>query len=228
MLSANDKPANGLSPLVFSHLSKPTPKTDYRMPLNGRLSVEMQPLQHIWIVTGPAGSGKTTVAQKLQAELGLPYLEGDDFHTPANKEKMGNGIPLSDADRWDWLISLRDAAVNILSPPDSDNTPAPSGVVMSCSALKLKYRDVIRIAAYDHPSIQIHFIYLKADEKVLMERVNERGGHYMKSNMIRSQFEALEDPTDEKDVLAVDVTTSPEEVHRRVSETVAKKLAEYN
>lgn len=141
---------------------------------------------------------------------------------------MGNGTPLNDMDRWDWLISLRDAAVNTLSTPESDSSPqVPSGVIMSCSALKLKYRDVIRVAAYDHPSVRIHFIYLKADENKLMERVLGRSSHYMKGNMVRSQFEALEDPCDEKDVLAVDVDASPEEVQKRVSETVARKLAEY-
>jgi gluconokinase len=141
---------------------------------------------------------------------------------------MGNGTPLNDIDRWDWLISLRDAAINTLSTPESDNAPqVPSGVIMSCSALKLKYRDVIRVAAYDHPSVRIHFIYLKADENALMARVMGRSSHYMKENMVRSQFEALEDPCDEKDVLAVDVDTSPEEVQRRVLETVARKLAEY-
>jgi gluconokinase len=158
---------------------------------------------------------------------------------------MANGTPLTDADRWDWLISLRDAAVDILSTPaptaaadgsdgianndySSSSQQLPSGVIVSCSALKLKYRDVIRVAAYDHPSVRIHFIYLKADEKTLMERVDGRESHYMKGNMVHSQFEALEDPSDEKDVLAVDVSVSPEEVRRSVSETVAAKLAEYN
>lgn len=149
------------------------------------------------------------------------------FHPPSNKEKMSNGIPLNDMDRWDWLISLRDAAVNTLSTPQSSGGGVPSGVIMSCSALKLKYRDVIRVAAYDHPSVRIHFIYLKADENKLMERVMGRDSHYMKYNMVRSQFEALEDPCDEKDVLAVDVDAPPDEVQRRVSETVARKLAEY-
>lgn len=141
---------------------------------------------------------------------------------------MGNGTPLTDSDRWDWLISLRDAAVNTLSTASGSSDTIPSGVIMSCSALKLKYRDVIRVAAYDHPTVRIHFIYLKADETKLMERVLGRSSHYMKENMVHSQFEALEDPCDEKDVLAVDVNASPDEVQRRVSETVAKKLEEYN
>ncbi|KAF4978512.1 hypothetical protein F66182_17348, partial [Fusarium sp. NRRL 66182] len=190
MLSANDKPStttsNGLtSNLYGGYTAQPRaqhtgPKAYMR---NHAMNSESS-LQHIWIVTGPAGSGKTTVAKNLQAEMGLPFLEGDDFHPPSNKEKMANGIPLTDADRWDWLISLRDAAVDILTKPPSPETettaavdgttPPPTGVIMSCSALKLKYRDVIRVAEYYNPSLRIHFIYLKADEKTLMERVNER------------------------------------------------------
>lgn len=251
MLSANDKPStttpNGLSATIFGYPSQTAlaaaKNAYYRMDSKERHDMDTgKPLQHIWIVTGPAGSGKTTVAKNLQAEMGLPFLEGDDFHPPANKEKMANGIPLTDADRWDWLISLRDAAIATLSNPapafagadgvsNNDSSALsqlpPSGVIMSCSALKLKYRDVIRVAAYDHPSVRIHFIYLKADEKTLLQRVDGRQSHYMKGNMVHSQFEALEDPSDEKDVLAVDVSVSPEEVQRRVSETVALKLAEY-
>jgi gluconokinase len=140
---------------------------------------------------------------------------------------MSSGTPLTDADRWDWLISLRDAATDILSPSAANNFTPPSGVVMSCSALKRKYRDVMRVAAYDHPSVRIHFIYLKADEAVLMQRVTERdSSHYMKSSMVHSQFETLEDPTSERDVLPVDVTAPPEEVQRRVSAAVASKLSE--
>ncbi|EED24258.1 thermoresistant gluconokinase family protein [Talaromyces stipitatus ATCC 10500] len=247
MLSANDKSStttsNGLNSNLFGGYTRQQtqqqqstrPEPYYRSYSQNMSSGES--LQHIWIVTGPAGSGKTTVAKNLQAEMGLPFLEGDDFHPQSNKDKMANGIPLTDADRWDWLISLRDAAVDILSKPAadtsttnmSDGTPAPpTGVIMSCSALKLKYRDVIRVAEYYNPSLRIHFIYLKADEKTLMDRVNSRSSHYMKSNMVHSQFEALEDPSDEKDVIVINVSVPPDEVRKQVSEAVSKKLAEYN
>lgn len=149
------------------------------------------------------------------------------FHSVANKEKMGDGIPLTDADRWDWLISLRDAAINALSPSPSNNFNPPPGVVMTCSALKRKYRDVMRVATYDHPYVRIHFVYLRTDESELLKRVGGRSSHYMKSGMVHSQMEALEDPSQESDVLAVDVAASPEEVQRRVSASVLSKLAEY-
>lgn len=192
-----------------------------------REAMKPEQLQHIWIITGPTGSGKSTVAKYLKQELKLPFLEGDDFHPQSNKDKMSNGTPLTDADRWDWLISLRDTACEILCPSASNNYQPPSGVIMTCSALKQKYRDVMRVAAYGHPTVRIHFIYLKAEEDVLMRRVHERKSHYMKSHMVHSQFEALEEPTAEWDTLAVDVAAPRDEVQRRVSAVVAAKLAEY-
>ncbi|KAF3481454.1 thermoresistant gluconokinase [Arthroderma uncinatum] len=188
-------------------------------------------MQHIWIVTGPAGCGKTTVAQGLAKELHLPYIEGDDYHSKSNREKMSNSIPLTDADRWDWLIQLREAAISALTTPSSSSTnsprPVPPGVVATCSALKHKYRDVIRVAAYDHPSVKIHFIYLRAPEEVLLQRVRQRKGHYMKSTMVHSQFEMLEEPDSEWDALSIDCAASPAEVQRRVNFIVRQKLDEY-
>jgi gluconokinase len=108
---------------------------------------------------------------------------------------MTHGTPLNDADRWDWLILLREEAINHLRNSN--------GVVVTCSVLKKNYRDVIRVAADNHPSVQVHFIYLKADEPALLTRVQERKGHYMKSSMVHSQFESLEEPHEERDVLTL-------------------------
>lgn len=138
---------------------------------------------------------------------------------------MANGIPLTDADRWDWLISLREAAIQTLSATDDSPTP-PSGVIVTCSALKRKYRDVMRVAAYGHPSVRIHFIYLRADEDVLMDRVNKRKNHYMKDNMVHSQVELLEEPVNEWDAVAVDVAAPPDEVANRVITAVRATMAE--
>ncbi|KAI1423987.1 P-loop containing nucleoside triphosphate hydrolase protein [Xylaria sp. FL1777] len=157
-------------------------------------------VHHIWLVTGPAGCGKTTVAQHLSESLNLPYLEGDAFHPAANIEKMASGIPLADADRWDWLTLLREESLRQLAS-------GAEGVVLTCSALKRKYRDVIRVATYFTHDVQLHFIYLYAPEDVLLERVGLRQGHYMGANMVRSQFEILEPPTaEETDVIRIDVS----------------------
>ncbi|KKK23525.1 thermoresistant gluconokinase family protein [Aspergillus ochraceoroseus] len=140
---------------------------------------------------------------------------------------MGNGVPLTDADRWDWLISLRNAAITVLSPSETNNYHPPSGVVVACSALKQKYRDVMRVAAYGSSSVQIHFIYLKLDEKTLFQRVSARQAHYMKPGMIQSQLKDLEEPKGEWDTLVVDVHGSPTDVQKEVVRVVKGKLAEY-
>lgn len=176
--------------------------------------------RHIWIITGPAGCGKSTLAQYLAEYYSLPYIEGDEFHPKANVDKMTAGTPLTDADRWDWLILLRQQATEAL------NTGA-RGVVLTCSALKLKYRDVIRVAAYRDHDIAVHFIYLQADEQTLLERVKARKGHYMKDSMVRSQFTSLEEPTtDEGDVLCIDVSGNAESVRKLAVEAMSRLLAE--
>jgi gluconokinase len=152
----------------------------------------------------------------------------NQYHPQANKEKMSQGIPLTDADRWDWLISLRQAAIDILSRTEDNNFQPPAGVVVACSALKQKYRDVMRVAAYGSPVVQIHFIYLKLDEKVLLQRVSQRQEHYMKSTMVQSQLAVLEEPKDEWDAITINVEGPLEEVQRNVITAVTEKLAEYN
>jgi gluconokinase len=128
---------------------------------------------------------------------------------------MARGEPLTDADRWDWLILLRDEAIKTLlsqSQPQTTTT-TPSGVIVTCSALKRKYRDILRIASLKHPSIKVHFVFLKATEALLMDRVRARKNHYMKDYMVRSQFESLDAPAeDEGDVVGVEAGGSSEEV----------------
>lgn len=112
---------------------------------------------------------------------------------------------MTDADRWDWLAILRDESIKRI------NEGAP-GVVVTCSALKRKYRDVIRVASYHDHSILTNFIFLDAKEEVLIARVGQRQGHYMGANMVASQFSILERPTaDERDVVIVDVSSTLDE-----------------
>ncbi|KAI1132063.1 thermoresistant gluconokinase [Nemania abortiva] len=177
-------------------------------------------VHHIWLVTGPAGCGKTTVAEHLSTTLGLPYLEGDTYHPQANIDKMANGIPLTDADRWDWLTLLREESIKQLKS-------GAQGVVLTCSALKRKYRDVIRVAPYFKHDVVLHFIYLHAPETVLLERVGLRQGHYMGANMVRSQFAILEPPTeDETDVISIDVSGPIDGVLKVALEQATRRIGE--
>ena len=142
---------------------------------------------------------------------------------------MAQNIPLTDVDRWDWLISLREAAATRLSPSVSSAAKPHHGVVVTCSALKRKYRDVIRIAAYNDHKVMVHFIYLRANEDILLARVQARIGHYMKSTMVHSQLELLEEPDAEeqgRDVLEVDCGLSVTEVQKKVVRIVKEALAD--
>ncbi|GAM86087.1 hypothetical protein ANO11243_040970 [Dothideomycetidae sp. 11243] len=140
--------------------------------------------KHIWFVTGPAGCGKTTAAASIAQGWGLPYLEGDTFHPPTNIAKMAAGHPLTDADRWSWLATLRTGATATLG--------SAQAVVLTCSALKKSYRDALREAQTEQ--VKVHFLYLSLAQEELVRRVAARQGHYMKADMVRSQLDVLQEP----------------------------------
>jgi len=192
---------------------------------NGNTNKYSQPEtthHHIWLITGPAGCGKSTVAQFIAKTMNLPYIEGDEYHPTANIDKMAKGIPLSDADRWDWLTNLREESIRKIQA-------GAQGVVLTCSALKRKYRDVIRVAPYYSHDVLVHFVYLHAPEEVLIARVGARKGHYMGANMVHSQCLILEPPgKEETDVITVDVSASVEEVEAealaKIHEAIKREL----
>ncbi len=140
------------------------------------------------VVMGVAGCGKSGVARKLAAARGLPWIEGDDFHPSANVHKMREGIPLDDTDRAGWLQTLCD-----------EIRKYPQGCVLACSALKRSYRDTFRKL-----SPQVRFVYLQITPKESLRRVAERSGHFYPPSLVLSQFDTLEDPTGEQDVLTID------------------------
>jgi gluconokinase len=140
---------------------------------------------------------------------------------------MANGQPLTDADRWDWLILLREQALLTLSKPVSPSTAPPAGVIVTCSALKRKYRDVLRIAAYHRPDVAVHFVFLQATEALLMDRVRARQNHYMKDYMVHSQFQSLEAPQEDEmkgDVLGVDASGTSAEVQELALRAVREAM----
>lgn len=133
---------------------------------------------------------------------------------------MANGVPLTDSDRWDWLTLLREESLRQLSA-------GAAGVVLTCSALKRKYRDVIRVAPYYSHDVLLHFIYLHAPEAVLLDRVGKRQGHYMGANMVHSQFSILEPPTaEETDVISIDVSGDPDDIQREALARATQKMEE--
>ncbi|MEM0981786.1 MAG: gluconokinase [Cyanobacteria bacterium P01_H01_bin.58] len=149
----------------------------------------------IVILMGVAGSGKTTVGQRLAATLNWQFIEGDRFHSPANVAKMRRGEPLTDVDRWPWLNAIRTEIEQIQA--------AGSSVVVACSALKEDYRVVLAGKSAD----AIKFVYLKVTPEVLRSRLMQRSGHFMKAQMLASQLATLESP-DNALVLEVEAETT--------------------
>lgn len=149
----------------------------------------------ILLIMGVAGSGKSTLGRRAAAALGWPYFEADDFHSESNKAKMASGTPLDDADREPWLAAIR-AKMNA-------TIDEGRSAVFTCSALKEKYREVLAGDA-QHP---VTVVFLNGDYETILARVSRRKGHFMKADLVRSQFEALEHP---KDALELDIRETPE------------------
>jgi carbohydrate kinase (thermoresistant glucokinase family) len=148
------------------------------------------------VVMGVSGCGKTTVGRALAARLGLPYIEGDELHPPFNVARMAAGFPLTDADREGWLHAVARRLAD-----------APGGAVVSCSALKRRYRDLLRRAAPD-----LRLVHLHGTPELLAARLAERQGHYMPASLLPSQFEALEPPGPDEHALSLDASASPEPI----------------
>ncbi|GLB11781.1 putative NRPS-like protein biosynthetic cluster [Aspergillus tubingensis] len=178
------------------------------------------PAREVIFLTGPCGCGKSTAAQALAQRFEIPVIEGDNLHSPAAREKMANGIPLEDRDRWDWLAHIRGAVMDRLQ-----QTTAPA-VAVTCSALRTVYRDELRRLSQllDFP-VTVTFLLLSADDReTLKERMVARlakEDHYMRSTMVDSQLDILEQPTlSEGDVLTVDASQDKAQMLRQVEETV--------
>jgi gluconokinase len=151
---------------------------------------------------GVSGCGKTTIGKALATILGWDFYDADDFHTSENKAKMRAGIPLNDDDRAPWLASLHGLITCCLE----DNKPG----VLACSALKESYRQILLAGNQG-----LLTVYLKGDYDLICERMIARSDHYMKPEMLRSQFEVLEEPTYG---LVVDISQSVDEIVAHILE----------
>lgn len=148
------------------------------------------------VVMGVSGCGKTSVGQALAARLGARFVDADDFHPPANVEKMRAGVPLDDADRAPWLARLNAVMRHALARGDS--------VVLACSALRQRYRDAL---AERLPALRV--VHLSGSRELIASRIAARSHRYMPASLLASQFEALEPP---RDAIVVDVGGAVDEV----------------
>ena len=146
----------------------------------------------IVVVMGVAGAGKSTIGQLLASELRCEFLDGDSLHPPANIQKMTMGIPLTDADRAPWLAAIHARIVEALQGGHS--------LVVACSALKQRYREALS------DGVAIAWVYLKGSEEVIRGRLQNREHHFMKAQMLASQFADLEEPAD---AIIIDVVVEP-------------------
>lgn len=153
---------------------------------------------------GVSGCGKTTVGARLAERLGWPFYDGDDFHPPANKAKMGAGIPLDDSDRAGWLAELAE----LIRSHAADGR----SLVLACSALKQRYRDQLRVVP------DVRFVHLQGSYDLILARMQARADHYMKPEMLASQFAALEPPDD---ALTVDITAPPEALVEQILQALS-------
>ena len=150
-------------------------------------------------IMGVSGCGKSTIAEMLSEQTGMPYFDADDFHPKANVDKMSRGEALTDEDRASWLHDLS----NHLQIWDKDK-----GAVLACSALKEKYRVVL-----SKNLESCYWVYLSGSFELIASRLNKRKGHYMGSDLLRSQFEALEVP---EYGIHIDIEEAPEEILKKI------------
>ncbi|OUE19792.1 Thermoresistant gluconokinase [Clavibacter michiganensis] len=155
------------------------------------------------VVMGISGSGKTTIATALAERLGWTFAEADEFHSEANVAKMSAGTPLTDDDRWPWLEAMRDWM--------GGEARAGRSTVVTCSALKRSYRDLLDSAEGD-----VRFVHLSGDTELIRERMKTRSGHFMPASLLPSQISTLEPLDDGERGLTLENTGTPDEVTTRI------------
>ncbi|MEL7121803.1 MAG: gluconokinase [Bacteroidota bacterium] len=161
----------------------------------------------IYIVLGVSGSGKSTIGKALADRLSIDFYDADDFHPPGNVNKMSQGIPLNDKDRYPWLEAMR----------SNFEEWSKSGVVLACSALKEDYRKFL-----NENSDKLVWIFLDGSLELIAERIKKRAGHFMKVDLLQSQFDALEIPAYG---IHIDIDQTPEQI---IDELVKKLTLEHD
>lgn len=157
-----------------------------------------------WVVMGVSGCGKSRIGSMLAEALGIPFIEGDAFHSEANVAKMSAGVALTDDDRHDWLLVLRDKLA-----------AREGGAVLSCSSLKRAYRDLLRGAGGD-----VRFVHLAGERSLLEQRVSNRPGHYMPPSLLDSQLRTLEPLQPDESGIPLDIRDMPEQLVGQILATI--------
>lgn len=155
------------------------------------------------VVMGVCGAGKTEIGRRLAEALQWTFVDADDFHPPANVEKMRSGTPLTDTDRWPWLDAL--------AAPLRDATAGRGNIVLACSALARRYRDRLGLP---HPLIRL--VHLEDPSGVIRQRMDRRAEHFMPTALLDSQLALLERPTPDERPIIVDVASEPEAIVRSI------------
>jgi len=158
------------------------------------------------VVMGVSGAGKSTVGKIVAAKLECPFRDADSFHPQANIEKMASGHPLTDQDRWPWLQAI---AAYI-----AKHRAAGTLCVVTCSALKRIYRDIVT----NKQSADVGLVYLKGDFDLIAARLKARKGHFMPPALLKSQFDALEEPAGGEHAITVSIEGTPEGIAARLIE----------
>lgn len=156
----------------------------------------MKTVPSIVYIMGVAGSGKTTIGQKLSEATEVPFFDADDFHPPANKEKMKAGHPLNDNDRKDWLATINELAIE---------NSLKKGAFIACSALKEKYRIILA----KNIKTPVYWVLLQGDFTLIKERMKTRKDHFMPASLLQSQFDTLETPAN---AIVIDIKNDPAEI----------------
>jgi len=154
----------------------------------------------LYVIMGVAGSGKSLIGAKLAAALHIDFVEGDDLHPPENVQRMAAGVPLTDDNRRGWLLRIADRL--------HDAQRARIGLVVSCSALKRIYRDLLRSSG----SADVRFVYLAGSRELLAERLAKRRGHFMPASLLESQLATLEEPAPDEDAWVCDIRETPDAI----------------
>ncbi len=165
----------------------------------------------LYVIMGVCGAGKSLIGAKLARALDVEFVEGDALHPPENVRRMAAGIPLTDDDRQGWLLAI---AARL-----RDAKRAGAGLVISCSALKRRYRDLVRSAG----DPDARFVYLAGSRALLTERLANRRGHFMPPALLDSQLAILEEPSPDERAWVCDIAETPDAI---VSDLITRAMPE--